>query len=286
MATFILTYSLNIDFPNKKADPDRLSADIASAGCPNAVSGVLVIGDAVKISLSGNYSTEAEQAVNSAVSSHSGEPVRTVDTVELIEDRTFTTAGSFQGCMWEWDIPAGPPGVETVLTAAQETNSNPVSFPFPVSMLMASWLCNETHNGDEGRFVAGLNSPVGVMTAGATTGDKVLAVTDTVPANVYPGIVVVAGNVPLGRCVAVDKVENTITVENAAPGDIPAGTPILATKEIARKIYFEDGHGCRFQFGTKRVGGSLVPAGVECNLIYKNNNGEAKKFRIHVEYMM
>jgi hypothetical protein len=54
------------------------------------------------------------------------------------------------------------------------------------------------------------------------------------------------------------------------------------TTKMLPQLYF-DGLG-RVEIGKDAIGGSYIPANMKIKIYYKNNNGEAKKFRFIIEY--
>ena len=290
MAATKYTYSVSGDTLNGVANAAALHYEIDETSTITiGVDHIEKAGDVLDVWMKAALSAGEETTLDGVVAAHTGAalPENAVQNVEVIEDRTFATEGTFQGCMWEWTIPSGTAGDVTKLTATQETNSQPIKFPFPISMLFASWSCTSDNDGDEGVFVAGEDTIVGTITSDIAVDDVTFAVSSTVTANVAKGTLIKIDSEQFGRAIAKSVGNGTITVETAATSTHTTGAYVKVTKEIARRIYFEAATGgCRFSFGGNRVGGSLLPANVECNLYYKNNGTASKKFRLYIEYVI
>ena len=273
---------------NKEVNVAILTEEIRNSLISVSCTGVFVEGvDSVHVTMALPLASGDKTILDSVVSRHIkvASPVD-VQVVEVLEDRTNITTGSFQGCMWQWEIPASAPGHVTTLNASHETNGESIRFPFPISMLFASWQGTADNAGDEAAFVGGPNTPVGIVATTAAVDDSVLHVNDTVMANTDVGHIVTVNGRNLGRCIGKNVANSTISLEFLLDEEIPPMSYVLITKQIARRIYFEHSTGCRFEFGSNRVGGALLPAGLECHLVYKNNDGAAKQLRVYIEYVL
>lgn len=287
MAQDVKTFSIINDTLKACVNLDILGAEIRSSPITIALDYIETIGDSLNIIFKAPLPTEDYNILTNIVANHDGtKEIIVPQPIEIVEDRTFTTNGSFQGCMWEWNIPACTPGDEIVLNETYETNGQPIKFPFPTSLLFASWKATAENNGDEGKFVAGLNTVIGELTDNISANSTEFSVSDTVLQYVYPGVLISVNNEQLGRCISIDKSIKKITTEFSTNQTHQIGSYVMMTKEIARRIYFEESAGSRFEFGGNRIGGTLLPANVECNVIYKNKNGAAKTFRLYIEYIL
>ena len=141
--------------------------------------------------------------------------------------------------------------------------------------------------GDEFSVVAGKNTVVGVIMAPASDGDTVLTVTPTIAENVRVGMYVTIGTTTL-RAVRITTTE----LELEPPGlsgigegvQLPAGTtPILLNHRVVDKCLI-DREGMSISFGLKGLVGSKLTKNYPLTIQYKNNNGEAKILKFHVEY--
>ena len=207
-----------------------------------------------------------------------------IQRVEVIEDRTGCTEGTFQGCMWEWAVPDEIGWHK--LTATEETSSDPLKFPFDIAMLYASWSCDSSNVGDLGKFVAGEWTAIGAITQNVSADDTVINVSSTVTENVCKGCDLKVDDEIFSRMVSKSVSGGTITLESGATDSHTAGAYVYARKVVARRIYFDNQQVCRFDFGGNRIGGTRLPANTEANLWYYNADGAEKKFRLYIEYVI
>jgi hypothetical protein len=281
------TYSVQDDTANSAVDTTALHYQIdASSTVTVGVQGIDRSGDVLDIWMKDALSSGEEDALDALVAAHDGEtlPENAVMTVEILEDRTRSTEGTFQGCMWEWTIPDSTGWHK--LTATEETDSDPLKFPFDIAMLYASWSCDSNNVGDRGKFVAGEWTAIGAITQNVAVDDTVINVSSTVTANVCKACDLKVDSEEFSRMASKSVGDGTITLESGATAAHTAGAYVYARKVIARRIYFENQQGCRFDFGGNRIGGTRLPANTEANLWYYNADGASKKFRLYVEYVI
>lgn len=196
-----------------------------------------------------------------------------------IKEETIATGGHYKAETQTINIAAGP-DVDTLITH---------SWPFPVSVLAINFTTSSAHEDDLISVYAPHNSIVGAITADVSPTDTGISVSQTVIDNIAVGFYVtlfdgVTTN-ELGRVIAVDNVNNELTIETAATDSFAATTPTYVMMSVCQFKDFELGLPWRYEVGLSKIGGSYLPANVQAKMIYTNKSGAAKKLVIDFEYL-
>ncbi len=174
--------------------------------------------------------------------------------------------------------------------AANSVTSFVSSFPYPISLLTAQAQVSEENVGDTLDFGMGENTTIGILTQGNSIGATVFTVSSTVITYICIGLEVrlfngVTSN-QCGRCIAVNTVNNTITVETATTDDFTASSPVTyvqVTRYILRN-YLMLTPGIH-QMGFSKIGAAYVPTNTVGTAIYTNTSDQIKTFCFLVEHL-
>lgn len=172
---------------------------------------------------------------------------------------------------------------------ANETITESISWPFPISVFAISYISAQNQYGDVVNVYIARETTVGALTANAAVGATVLNVSPTVLAHVKVGFEItiddgVNKNV-LGRLFDIDEAAGQITVETATTHEFAAATPTY----VKMSIHMLQGHvfasGGSVAIGESKLGGSYLPANTPVTIVYQNNSSEDKLFVPFVEYL-
>jgi len=201
--------------------------------------------------------------------------------VETISSNEVTAKedsdGYFETTQVNFDIPTGTPGA---------ISEHDISWPMNILM----WRTILTPTADMvGDVITVMGSPettVGTLTADGTIGDTILNVDSTVLDNTIRGFLITIDDTVnkdvLGRCVGVDKVNGTITVENGLSYNYLTGSPVKISVYIIKDIFITDTN--TIDVGMKGFKGKMLSAGTILRIYYTNNSGTSKTFKWRVEY--
>lgn len=164
-----------------------------------------------------------------------------------------------------------------------------ITMPFPINVMRAWTETQDNQRGDVLSVYFIPNTEIGVLTAAIPAGTTVLPVNPTVPANAYLGIEVTlvgtATSETVNRVVAIDSVNNTITVETPTVNAYdPYTTAITVTRHYIKD--FEFGGSRLYTWSSGRSMGSYVPVGLTGECSYRNNSTtDTKRFILVLEYL-
>lgn len=212
-----------------------------------------------------------------------GSPINTALTtiIDVISNNNVVaeemSTGDFETTHITMNISSGSPG---------DITTYDVTWPMDILLWKTDLTPNSAMVGDTITVMAAPETTIGALTASVSAGATILPVNSTVFAYLVRGYVVtlndgVNKNV-LGRCIAKDTVNNTITVETATTNSFAAGTPVQMSIYVLKDIYIGDTN--VISIGLKGMRGKVVPAGTILRVYYTNNSGTAKTFRWRPEY--
>lgn len=271
----IYNYSIQYIFPYKKVNMGSLIEELKTANIP--VESLVIQGDIVKIITLLTLTTEQENTIDTIISLHKGEPLTQnyTEKIKIVEEQVNNmTQGHFQSMT-----------IDLFISGVTGTTYKDHSFPFPVSLFSSEWLVNESQIGDVAEFHVSPDTICGVLTQAYYSGETTLHVSDTVfeQANIMLGYYVNINEQDLGRVIAKDKENLTITVENPLQEDINIGSYILLTIKIVPYWRFNASGFC--SVGESKIGASFIPANTVLRMVYHNNSGKEKWFAISIDYL-
>lgn len=179
----------------------------------------------------------------------------------------------------------------TVTTPASDTNTEDVTFPIDVGILMVQWTTGGAFGGDVVDLHVGPNAALGFLTVAALSSATVLTVDSDVLSGIELGVYVTLREGPtaneLGRVTAIDSVASTITVETATTDSFSADTgSVESTVRLIDAWTLTGAAGTEVplgQNGSRNV--DRIEAGTVVRLIYTNNGGLSRTLSAHVEYL-
>ena len=171
---------------------------------------------------------------------------------------------------------------------ANTTTLYSFSFPIPVSLFEGSFVSSVDNRGDTWSWIVSENTTVGALTATANENDTVLSVSSTVVQYVEKGFEVrlVSGGTSqnLGLVLAVDELNNTITVQTACTQTFNAGTYVQMSIVFMRDCEF--GHPWVYEYGSSKIKSSYIPANTIIKVYYTNNSPDTdKRIVVNMEYL-
>jgi len=195
------------------------------------------------------------------------------NTVEIKEENT-PTGGQYKSC-----------GLSFSAAASEETLHD-FSFPFPISLMSATFPSHGKTAGDSIGFIVGPDTVVGAITSDVTAGDTVINVQSTV-----------IDNMKAGRYARLDDGTNneehlvitvgstTITLHTATANSYAAATPtyVKLNVKMAENLYLEPE--VRYMLGDTKIGGSYVPANTVIRMSYNNTGVSSVTVRPIFEFL-
>ena len=178
--------------------------------------------------------------------------------------------------------------------AANQISTHNTSFPWPVNILSGLILISTEMQGDIISWGAAPNTTVGAITASISISDTVINVQQTVVDNCDIGFKVnvadagdpVNTSEDLGYCIAVDKENLQITVENAAVSAWSAALPTLVQISPYWMDAVELGPIDRLEFAKNKQLTAHVPANTPIICTYNNKHAtDAKTVYCYYEYI-
>jgi len=198
--------------------------------------------------------------------------------VSIKEERT-KTGGHFQIVTMGGSVPAS--------TGWHDIDD--LSFPFAIGVLSACAYVRTANDADQIECLVGPDTTIGTLTQDAASSANVLDVSQTVVDNCYIGAYLKlddsSNTDDCGRITNVDSVNNQITVETATTNSFLAATPTYVKMTSKLSPGFTLQAGGIFNVGVSRIGTSYIPANTTIRLRYNNNDGLAKTFELHLEYL-
>jgi len=271
----IYIYSIQNDFPLQKIDMGALIEELKESFIP--VENLVVENDVVKVITSLELTIEQEATVDSLISLHQGEEIIEIYTekVKIVEEAIGgLTQGHFQSCT-----------IDLYLEDVTGMTYTDLKFPYPVSLFSSEWLVSENMIGDSAEFQIAPDTVCGVLRQAHSSGDTVLYVNDTVftEANMSLGFFISINGQDLGRVIAKDTNNLTITVENPLATDLNPMTYVMFTVKVVPHWRFNAPGFC--SVGESKIGASFIPANTIMRVVYHNNSGIAKWFAISLDYL-
>lgn len=180
--------------------------------------------------------------------------------------------GYFETTHIKMNIPSGNPG---------DITEHDVTWPSDVLLWRTLLTPLSDMIGDELSVVAGPETVIGVMGVASIIGETIFVVNSTVTDNMWRGFLVTLDDGTnkdiLGRCVAVNKTNSTITVETPATYAFNPMTQVKISVYILRDIEITDTN--VIDIGSKGFKGKKLDAGTPLRVQYTNNSGTSKIFR-------
>lgn len=197
-----------------------------------------------------------------------------------IQEELVATQGIYQFEGDNYIIPAGAPGAVTNID---------ITWPYDITLMNGGFDAATPQIGDRLSVEVAPNQVVGALTVPAGPGVSILNVTGTVTENVYKGYpITLTDGVQTnacGRCIEVDKINGTITVETEPTDTFSPLSPtyVMMSVEVIKSLYI--GSARSYSFAKKKLGGKLIPVGTIVRIKYTNTDGIEKAFIYSFEIM-
>lgn len=246
---------------------DALSAEITASTIATALDYVVTVGDAVEIWFKAAISGIDQTTLTLIVSMHEGEPLKPEPTEVVVREEIYKTQSQYRA-----------KGLNLNITALQgEKNWVDLSFPYHCNIFSCQYIHKDYMEGDVIDVIIAPDTLIGAITANVDIGDTVINVQPTVidnlkigyRVNLFTGVT----SEEIGECIAIDSVNNQITVSKAATMPYMAGGPTYVRMNyyMVEDLALRDKHA--MELGKDLIGGSLLPANRVLRLIYTNNEG-------------
>lgn len=227
-----------------------------------------------------NYSFEPPTTCPNNTS-HTIDPSQTVvyDTQSLVNVSVVIPDGYYQCCTLDLDMPVCSPG---------SVYTKEISWPMKIYLWTISLYLPADSEGDSYDVISAPDTAIGYLTSGVDVGATQISVSETVTANMIPGLDIdlydgVNRNV-LGRITACDSVNHTVTFETATTNSFTQGTIVLFNLKNIRNFDVCRNIASEVHLATAWVKYKEVPANTIMRIVYHNNNGGAKCIAMKVEY--
>lgn len=208
--------------------------------------------------------TNAEHSIDSSTITI----IDTVDTAAVNINQEFVPTGGFYRAE-----------SKKVTVSGLSTEIFDYVWPYQLSVLTITLYSGVENEGDILNGYMAPDTVVGVLTENADTNDTVLHVNSTVIQYINIGFRVSVNNgsfIDLGECVAINKENNTITLENAISSNYTSGLPIAITVNFVKDFILRDN--TIYELARKTIGGSSVAPGKVVRVKYTNNTVATKNF--------
>jgi len=207
------------------------------------------------------------------------------DSVQIIEKLSQTSV-----TIKEESVPTGGfYRCETfkVVTIANSTNSVPVKFPFPITLLRGEITTTDAHRGD---FVT-ISFPkttIGTITSSVVVGNTEIPVSLTVIQNAKPGFDIyftdgTSFNTYVGRVVSTNMTTGTMVLSTPLLTPYAANTIIQITRAFVDNVEF--GPGASHEYNSGRSQGSSLPANTAGTFTYKNTHMVDNDLVLKIQYL-
>lgn len=171
--------------------------------------------------------------------------------------------------------------------AANSTQIEDIVFPYQLSVLTITVSTGEENEDDILDAFIAPDTTIGVLTQGANQGTTTLNVSPTVVDNITVGyrvgIVSESTPVDLGECIAIDNLNNTITLQNGIPQNFTIGSYVQMSVNNVKNFVLMGN--TTYELARKTIGSSPLYPGLVVRIRYQNLGNIPKKFYYSFEYM-
>jgi hypothetical protein len=171
---------------------------------------------------------------------------------------------------------------------ANSTDTADYTFDIPIAVYSIYFITTSDHEGDELKLAIAPDTTIGVITSDVNSAETEISVNSTVTDNTEVGFNVKitdgTNTDDLGRVLAIDKTNGTITVQTATTNSFLAATPTYIQQTLCRVENYEIGPPWEYSIGASKIGGSYVPANTVVRVIYTNNGNTDIDIVFRLEY--
>jgi hypothetical protein len=271
------TYLLSV-FPNRKANLDRLTQEIAASPITIAVNFMEMSPTTVIIHFKATLSNSEIVTLGNIIAVHSGEPLPEdiIQQVKIVaEQPKYIEGGNPTQELFSAE------SVFIDVSDGEMTKNVDISWPFDISLKSGTLFINAEMVGDEISVEIAPNTIIGALNFPLNSGDTIARVTPTVIQNIKKGYYFSLNGQEIGRVTSIS--ESSFTFTPPSPISVAIGTYVGITPKIIPYAYL-NAVGI-LEVGKNMTTGNRVPKNAKIRIKYKNNNGLAKKISWFVEYL-
>jgi len=279
----VYTYLVSV-FPNHRCDISRITREIQESTITIALDYINATDSEVNFFFKTNLSDDEETALADIVAAHTGEPLpeepKIFQTEILTEHLEFVEAGDalkkFAAASLLIDISAG--------VSEKVTD---FSWPIPISLKSGTIGVSEEMLGDELTIQVAPNTLIGAIIQPLNVGDTSIYVSPTVIENIKKGYYIGLyqsddTGIEISQVLSIDAANSCLKIN---PSDVSAnaGSYIAMCAKLIPYLYFSSLD--KIEVGKHIPSGQRIAKDISIRVIYKNNNGIAKKVSFFVEYL-
>lgn len=199
--------------------------------------------------------------------------------VMSIKEETIKTGGNFR-VQSEAVVASEGPNVTSIVE---------YSWPFDISVLAIYMAPDAANTGDVLTVTVGKDTVYGIITQDVNSGSTIIPVSASVVNAIAKGYYVKLDDGThaddLGRVIAIDANNNTITVETATTNSFAAADLAQVKVSIRPVDGLELVNGLQYTLGMKKIGASFIPANTPITVEYLNKINVPKKLVLTYEYL-
>jgi len=173
-------------------------------------------------------------------------------------------------------------------TSQGETDAQ-LSWPFNVSLLQLSFMTTSDNEGDFLTIEIPSNLVVGSITQNINAGDTVIYVSASVISTIAVGYYITISDGTntdaLGRVLAINSTNNSITIETGSTHAYQSSTPTYVDMTVSPLNNFELGTPHLYTLGQSCLRASSIPANTFIVIRYINNDSTTKSLVFNYEYL-
>jgi hypothetical protein len=163
-----------------------------------------------------------------------------------------------------------------------------ISWPMKIYLWTTSVYLPADSEGDKFEIIAAPDTPIGYITGPAGIGVTQISVSETVTANMIPGLDITlydgVNRNDLGRITACDTINHTVSFETATINAFSPGTLVLFSLKNVRDFAVCRNIAMEVSLAAGWIKYKEVPPNTILRMVYYNNNGGAKCIAMKVEY--
>lgn len=224
------------------------------------------------------YPTSCVNNTNHEINPNSPHILETIEqNVVFVETERIPTGGNYRVTGFMKEIPAGTTG---------DISTFDESFPHPINLTLVSFKSDTNSGGDLIYADIAPHTIVGINTSAIIGTTSTFSVNSTVIENMQIGyyVDVFTGTTShnLGMCIEKNIVNSSITTQLTAPDTVEPGNYIRLSIRNIDKYYLSND--LQKTLGGGKIAASYIPKDTIMRVIYKNNNGQAKRVWFDLEY--
>lgn len=278
MAETKYVYAISTGTLNGLVNSNALESEINASTITIAVSRIETAADVLDVYMKDALSAGEQTTLTQVVNAHPGVPLAQDPETVIVQEETIKTGGHIQYSSFELTIDFA------------NSKNLLINFPFDINIFSIQWQNQSNMEDDRIKIMIDPDNVTGALDANVSIGDTVISVQQSVMDAVQIGYELDlddgTNNNYMGAVVGINKVDNELTMENAASDAFLSSTPtnVWQTVHLVKQIYLR---ASGFQsIGGALKGGTFLPKNKNLRLRYTNNEGSTsnKVFSFIMEY--